>query len=106
MSAAAQETSILQVRIKNEIKDKAMKNAEATGTTLSALINIFVTKFAAEGVVPFQVGVPNVPNARTRAAMKEIDEGEYELCDTVDDMLEACGVELPGHKKSKKTCAA
>lgn len=91
----AADMSIITVRVKNEIKQKAMKNAEATGIPLSTLINAFVVKFAAEGVVPFQIGVPETPNAVTRAAMKEADEDNLTHCSSHADMYAQAGIEKP-----------
>ena len=91
----AVETSIITVRVKNNIKQQAMENAEAAGIPLSTLINAFVVKFAAEGVVPFEIGVPGIPNAVTRAAMKDARTGRLTRCASVADMYEKAGIEKP-----------
>lgn len=91
----AADMSIITVRVKNEVKQKAMENAEATGIPLSTLINAFIVKFAAEGVVPFQIGVPETPNSVTHTAMKEADEGKVTRCSSLADMYAQAGIEKP-----------
>ncbi len=87
--------SVITVRVKTEIKQKAMQNAEAAGIPLSTLVNAFLVKFAAEGVVPFQIGVPETPNALTLAAMKDADEGRTTHCTSIADMYVQAGIEKP-----------
>lgn len=67
----ANDMEIISVRVKKNVKRQAMDNAEAVGIPLSTLLNAFVTRFAAEGVVPFNIRVPNLPNAETAAAIEE-----------------------------------
>ena len=93
----AAETSIITVRVKNDTKRLAMENAEAVGIPLSTLINAFLVKFAAEGVVPFEIGVPCTPNAVTRSAMREAREGRATRCASIADMYAKSGIDKPGH---------
>lgn len=93
----AAETSVITVRVKSDIKDRAMENADAAGIPLSTLINAFVVKFAAEGVVPFEIGVPNIPNSVTRAAMKDSRAGRVTRCVSIEDMYKQAGVKKPAH---------
>ena len=86
------DTSVITVKVKTEIKQKAMQNAEAAGIPLSALINAFLAKFAADGVVPFQIDVMETPNAVTAAAMKDADEGRVTRCASIADMYAQAGI--------------
>lgn len=53
--------------------DKAAISAfcDATGFTISSLFNVFTKAVLRERRLPFQVEMPEVPNAETRAAMEE-----------------------------------
>jgi DNA-damage-inducible protein J len=64
-------TSMLHVRIDDDVKEKATQAVEAMGLTLSGAVKLFLTRVAAEQAIPFAV---KVPNAVTRAAMAEADE--------------------------------
>lgn len=70
-TTTAGDMEVISVRVKKGIKRQAMDNAEAVGIPLSTLLNAFITRFAAEGVVPFSIRVPNSPNAETAAAIRE-----------------------------------
>lgn len=90
--ATAVGTEIISVRVKSDVKRRAMENASATGIPLASLINAFVTKFAAEGVVPFAIGVPEAPNAKVLAAIEELESGGGTRCGSIDEMLKTAGV--------------
>ena len=55
--------------------DKAAISAfcDATGVTISSLFNVFTKAVLRERRLPFQVVMPEVPNAETIAAMEEGD---------------------------------
>lgn len=55
--------------------DKAAISAfcDATGFTISSLFNVFTKAVLRERRLPFQIMMPEVPNAETRAAMEEGD---------------------------------
>ena len=87
--------SVITVRVKAEVKQKAMENAEAVGISLSELISAFLAKFAAEGVVPFQTSAAETPNAETATAMKDADEGRVTRCASIADMYAQAGIKKP-----------
>jgi DNA-damage-inducible protein J len=64
-------TSMLHVRIDDDVKEKATQAVEAMGLTLSGAVKLFLTRVAAEQAIPFAV---KVPNAESRAAIAEIEE--------------------------------
>ena len=96
---ANSDTTLIHVRVKNDVKARAMSYADAVGIPLSTLVNAFITRFAADGVVPFTIAAPDVPSPELVAAMEEIDNGGGEECGTLEDMYKACGV---NHKVGKK----
>ena len=87
--------SVITVRVKAEVKQKAIENAEAAGLSLSEVINAFLVKLAAEGVAPFQIGASETPNEVTAAAMKDADEGRVTRCESIADMYAKAGIEKP-----------
>jgi DNA-damage-inducible protein J len=63
--------SVIRARIEPDLKDEATKVLQSMGLTPSAAIRIFLQQVVAEKALPFTV---KVPNAETRAAMKDADE--------------------------------
>lgn len=64
-------TATVTTRVDEEVKKNAAKALGAMGLTLSGAVNMFLTRVAADGAIPFEV---RVPNATTRNAMEEADE--------------------------------
>ena len=64
-------TATITTRIDENVKREASIALEAMGLTLSGAVNMFLTRVAAEGAIPFDV---RVPNAVSRSAMAEADE--------------------------------
>jgi len=54
------------------VKTKAEKALKAMGLSVSDAVRVLLTRVAVEKALPFDV---RVPNAETRAAMKELEEG-------------------------------
>ena len=86
------DTTTVHYRTREDVKKKAMENANALGVSFSSLLNAFTIRFAADGVVPFELKVPSVPNAETRAAMQEAEEPGGESYNSLNAMYKACGI--------------
>ena len=95
MSTQTMETTTINVRLKKDVKARAMTYAEAVGIPLATLINAFVTRFSVDGVLPFAIEAPEIPNAATIAAMKELEEGKGEVCGNIKEMFASAGVKMP-----------
>ena len=65
-------TTMVHVRLDQKIKARAEKALAAMGLSLSDAVRVLLTRVAAEKALPFEV---KVPNATTRAAMKEAAAG-------------------------------
>lgn len=89
----ADNTTTIHVKVRSDIKAKAQKNAKLMGIPLSALVNAFLIKIAADGRVPFELSVPEVPNAKTISAMREINEGKGKRYEDTAAMLEDLGID-------------
>ena len=63
-------TSMLHVRLDDEIKTNASKALEAMGLSMADAVRIFLRRIVADQAFPLEL---KVPNADTRAAMAEAD---------------------------------
>ena len=79
---------MVHVRIDGRIKARAEKALAAMGLSVSDAVRVLLTRVAAEKALPFAVCVPHVPNAKTIAAMKELEAGVgVRSYDSVGEML-------------------
>ncbi|MHB1514033.1 MAG: type II toxin-antitoxin system RelB/DinJ family antitoxin [Acidiferrobacter sp.] len=65
--------SVVRARIDAAIKDEAMEALAAMGLSVSDAIRLLLTRVAADKALPFSV---KVPNARTRKAILELEQGK------------------------------
>jgi DNA-damage-inducible protein J len=74
MDVAAQSTTtMIHVRIDQDLKSRASKTFDAMGLSLSEAVRIFLARTAADQAFPFEL---RVPNGQTVAAMEAGDRGE------------------------------
>ena len=84
-------SSMLHVRIDDDVKERATQALEAMGMTVSGAVKLFLTRVAVEQAIPFVV---KVPNAESRAAIAEIEEkiakrrADHLNTDGLDDVLD------------------
>ncbi len=64
-------TTMVHVRVDEQIKAQAAETLAAMGLTVSDAVRVFLTLVVAEKQLPFTL---KVPNTDTRAAMAEVDE--------------------------------
>ena len=67
----AAQTSVLQVSVENDIREKATVALSAKGLSLSDAVRLFLLRVANDPAFPLEL---EVPNAETRAAMSEAEE--------------------------------
>jgi DNA-damage-inducible protein J len=67
----AARTSMLHVRVEDDIKEKATVALSAMGLSLSDGVRLFLHRVVADQAIPWEF---KVPNAETRAAMAEAEE--------------------------------
>jgi DNA-damage-inducible protein J len=60
---------MLHVRVDDHIKAAAADTLAEMGLSVSDAVRVFLTRVVAEQQIPFAI---KVPNAKTRAAMKEV----------------------------------
>lgn len=77
-------TTMLHVRLSEKVKVQAERALSAMGLTISDAVRVLLTRVAAEQALPFEV---KVPNAQTRAAMKELKRGKPRRFASVDALM-------------------
>ena len=75
---------MIHVRVDEKVKAKAEKALSAMGLSVSDAVRVLLIRVAAEKALPFEV---KVPNASTRAAMKELESGKLRRFASVEDLL-------------------
>ncbi|GFO54707.1 antitoxin [Geomonas sp. Red276] len=63
-------TKMVHVRVDEDLKEQAAETLASMGLSVSDAVRVFLTKVVSEKRLPFEI---KVPNAETRAAMKEAD---------------------------------
>ena len=64
-------TTMVHVRVDLHTKEEALEALASMGLSMSDAVRVFLKRVAVEKRMPFEL---KVPNARTRAAMKDADE--------------------------------
>ncbi len=64
--------SSIRVRIDSDTKERASKALDRMGLSVSDAVRMFLVRIAEDGRFPFDL---EVPNARTRKAMTELEQG-------------------------------
>ncbi|TAL17087.1 type II toxin-antitoxin system RelB/DinJ family antitoxin [bacterium] len=66
-------TTMVHVRVDEEVKEKAAEALEAMGLSVSDAVRVFLTRVAIEKALPFEVRVPNALTAKT---LEKSERGE------------------------------
>jgi DNA-damage-inducible protein J len=74
----------VRARIDGHVKDEAAHVLADMGLTVSDAIRLMLMRVAAEKALPFPV---KVPNAKTRAAMREAGQGKGKRFASVKDLM-------------------
>jgi DNA-damage-inducible protein J len=74
----------MHIRIDTETKERATTALDAMGLSLSDAVRLFLRRVADEQRMPFEI---RVPNAATREAMRELDEGKGKSFATVEELM-------------------
>ena len=78
-------TTMVHVRVDEQIKTQAAETLAAMGLSISDAVRVFLMRVAAEKQLPF---VLKVPNAKTRAAMKEARVMNRARFTTVEELFD------------------
>ena len=74
----------VRARIDPGTKERATKALEKMGLSVSDAIRLLMLRIAEEHRMPFEI---KVPNATTRKAIKELENGKGERFTTVDSLM-------------------
>jgi DNA-damage-inducible protein J len=80
----ATKNDTVRARIDPELKERAAHVLGAMGLTVSDAIRLMLMRVAADEALPFPV---EVPNATTRAAIREAREGRLRSFDSTDELM-------------------
>ncbi len=81
--------SIVRARIDSDTKDRATEALASMGLSVSDAIRLLLVRVAADGAFPFAV---KVPNASTRKAMAELDQGKGKRVRSADALFKDLGI--------------
>lgn len=76
--------TVVRARIDGQVKDKAARVLAEMGLSVSDAIRLLLVRVAAEKALPFEI---KVPNAETRAAMLELEQGAGKSFDSVAELM-------------------
>ena len=81
--------SIVRARIDSETKQRAADALSDMGLSISDAIRLLMLRIADEKRLPFEV---KVPNAATRRAMAEIEQGKGKRSKTAEELFKDLGI--------------
>ncbi len=81
--------SIVRARIDSATKDRAAAALGAMGLSISDAIRLLMLRIADEQRLPFAI---EVPNAATRRAMQELEDGKGKTYGSTAEMMKDLGV--------------
>ena len=81
--------TVVRARIDTATKERAAEALQAMGLSISDAIRLLMLRIADEQRLPFEV---KVPNAVTRRAMAELEQGKGKRFETGDALLEDLGI--------------
>jgi DNA-damage-inducible protein J len=76
--------TVVRARIDGQVKEKAAKVLGDMGLSVSDAIRLLLVRVAAEKALPFEI---TVPNAETRKAMSELEQGAGRSFDSVGELM-------------------
>jgi DNA-damage-inducible protein J len=81
--------SVVRARIDTTTKEKATEALARMGLSVSDAIRLLLTRVAADEAFPFVI---KSPNAATRAAMKELEEGKGRVFKSAGELFKDLGI--------------
>lgn len=81
--------TVVRARIDIATKTRATEALAEMGLSVSDAIRLLLVRVAADKAFPFAV---KVPNATTRSAMDELDQGKGQIFKSADDLFEDLGI--------------
>lgn len=72
----ATKTEVIRARAEPKLKKAAEKVFAGLGMTATEAITLFYKQVVYHRGIPFELRIPNVPNAETRRAIEEVQQGK------------------------------
>ncbi len=85
-------TEMLSTRIDHDTKLAFSNICNEIGLSTSQALNIFAKAVINYGGIPFELKAPT-PNATTISAIKELESGQANSVDTVEELFDELGVD-------------
>jgi DNA-damage-inducible protein J len=82
--------TVVRARIDGQVKERAAKVLADMGLSVSDAIRLLLVRVAAEKALPFDI---KVPNAETRAAIAELEEGAGKSLNSVTELISELNAE-------------
>jgi DNA-damage-inducible protein J len=76
--------TVVRARIDGQVKERAAKVLADMGLSVSDAIRLLLVRVAAERALPFEI---KVPNAETRAAISELEQGAGRSFDGIGELM-------------------
>lgn len=76
--------TVVRARIDGQVNERAAKVLADMGLSVSDAIRLLLVRVAAERALPFEI---KAPNAETRAAMAELEQGVAKSFDGVAELM-------------------
>jgi len=77
--------TFIRARIDNDTKVKASEALQAMGLSVSDAMRILLRRIAADQAFPLEL---KVPNAKTRAAIEELEAGQGQRFSSIEALME------------------
>jgi DNA-damage-inducible protein J len=81
--------TVVRARIDAAVKEKATEALARMGLSVSDAIRLLLVRIAADEEFPFPI---KTPNAATRAAMKELEEGKGKRSSSAEALFKDLGI--------------
>lgn len=86
-------TDTVRAKVTHETKVGAEFVLNSLGLTMSEAINLMLVQVNMQKGLPFEIKIPETPNAETRKALEETDKGiGLTTCKDVDDLFDQLGI--------------
>jgi len=77
-------TTMIHVRVDEQVKAKAAANLAAMGLSVSDAVRMLLVRVATEQALPFEIGAPN---AETITAIQELEAGGETRFESVEALM-------------------
>ena len=97
------ETSLLQVRVEDTLKDEAAKVFERLGIDTSTAVRMFLKRVVMENGIPFRMTLPKEPYSADRGYRAMVEIGEASEKNGLSEMsLDEINAEIEAYRKERK----